>query len=83
MAGRLLDKTTLREEDVGEYTGETKAIRKVTLATYQILTHRPGRRGAAGGEDPSAFPHFELLTARPWGLVVYDEVHLLPARSSA
>ncbi len=75
----LLDKTTLREEDVGEYTGETKAIRKVTLATYQILTHRPGGRAAAGDEDPSAFPHFALLTARPWGIVVYDEVHLLPA----
>jgi DNA excision repair protein ERCC-3 len=53
----------------------------VTVATYQILTHRPGRRaGRADAElDPSAFPHFALFTARRWGLVLYDEVHLLPA----
>jgi len=75
----LLDKTTLREEDVGEYTGEAKAIRPVTVATYQILTHRPGRRSGTADTDPASFPHFALLTARPWGLVLYDEVHLLPA----
>jgi len=75
----LLDKTTLRDDDVGEYTGEAKAIRPVTVATYQILTHRPGRRGGTADTDPASFPHFALLTARPWGLVLYDEVHLLPA----
>ena len=67
----LLDKTTLREEDIGEYTGQVKQIRPVTMATYQILTYRK-RKGAA-------FPHFALFNERDWGLIIYDEVHLLPA----
>ncbi|PIE21936.1 MAG: helicase [Planctomycetota bacterium] len=67
----LLDKTTLREDQVGEYTGDLKEIRDVTVATYQILTYRKKR----GGE----FEHFGLFEERDWGLVVYDEVHLLPA----
>lgn len=67
----LLDKTDLDPEDVGEYSGETKQVRPVTIATYQILTYR--RRKS----DP--FAHFELFGAEKWGLVVYDEVHLLPA----
>jgi DNA excision repair protein ERCC-3 len=78
----LLDKTTLRAEDVGEYSGDTKEVRPVTVATYQILTHRPGaRRRAHAAQDlsPADYPHFSLFTARAWGLVVYDEVHLLPA----
>ena len=67
----LLDKTDLPEEAIAEYSGEHKATAPVTLATYQILTYRP---------SPDAeFPHFELFNARPWGLVIYDEVHLLPA----
>ncbi len=80
--GELLDKTTIRPEEIGEYSGDAKEIRPVTVATYQILTHRPGarRRAKAGAElSPSDFPHFSLFGARPWGLVVYDEVHLLPA----
>jgi DNA excision repair protein ERCC-3 len=67
----LLDKTTLREEDIGEYTGQVKQIRSVTMATYQILTYRK-RKG-------SPFPHFAIFNERDWGLIIYDEVHLLPA----
>jgi DNA excision repair protein ERCC-3 len=65
----LLDKTTLTPDQVGEYSGDRKEIRPVTVATYQILTKRQG-----GG-----FPHFEKLGRHAFGLVVYDEVHLLPA----
>jgi DNA excision repair protein ERCC-3 len=67
----ILDKTTLTEDEVKEYTGETKDIGPVTVATYQILTYRPDKT-----ED---FPHFGLFEQRDWGLIVYDEVHLLPA----
>jgi DNA excision repair protein ERCC-3 len=65
----LLARTTLTEEEIGEYSGARKEIRPVTIATYQVLTHK--RKGV--------FPHLELLDARDWGLVLYDEVHLLPA----
>ena len=65
----LLARTTLTEDEVGEYSGERKEIRPVTLATYQIITTRRG----------GLYPHLELLSAEDWGLVVYDEVHLLPA----
>ena len=78
----LLDKTSLRPEDVGEYTGLAKEVRPITVATYQILTHRPGaRRRARNAPElgPADYPHFALFTARRWGLVIYDEVHLLPA----
>jgi DNA excision repair protein ERCC-3 len=67
----LLDKTTLTENDIGEYTGETKTIAPVTLATYQILTYRDSKT--------DEFPHFKLFDQRDWGLILYDEVHLLPA----
>jgi superfamily II DNA or RNA helicase len=72
----LLDKTTLSEDLVGEYSGLQKEIRPVTISTYQILTYH--KRGAAKG-SPEEYPHFELLNARNWGLIIYDEVHLLPA----
>jgi DNA excision repair protein ERCC-3 len=65
----LLKRTSLTEEEIGEYSGARKEIRPVTIATYQVLTTR--RKGA--------YTHLELLDARDWGLVVYDEVHLLPA----
>jgi DNA excision repair protein ERCC-3 len=65
----LLAKTSLREDEIGEYSGERKQIRPVTVATYQILTTRKG----------GLFPHLEVLSAEDWGLIVYDEVHLLPA----
>lgn len=67
----ILDKTSLTEDEVKEYTGETKDIGPVTVATYQIITYRPDKT-----ED---FPHFGLFEQRDWGLIVYDEVHLLPA----
>jgi DNA excision repair protein ERCC-3 len=65
----LLARTSLTEAEVGEYSGERKEIRPVTLATYQILT--PRRR--------DIYTHLELFSAEDWGLVIYDEVHLLPA----
>jgi DNA excision repair protein ERCC-3 len=65
----LLKRTTLTEDEIGEYSGARKEVRPVTIATYQVLTVK--RKGV--------FPHLELLDARDWGLVVYDEVHLLPA----
>lgn len=67
----ILDKTDLREDQIAEYTGESKEIGPVTLATYQILTYRP--------EKSEEFPHFKLFDERDWGLIIYDEVHLLPA----
>ncbi len=114
----ILDKTDLTEKDIAEYSGEVKDIGPVTVATYQILTHRPGKRGEDRGskiedrgskiEDrgskseerersildpqssilnpqsstlapPSEFPHFKVFDQRDWGLIIYDEVHLLPA----
>ncbi|MEU7615672.1 DNA repair helicase XPB [Micromonospora rifamycinica] len=65
----LIARTSLTEEEIGEYSGERKEIRPVTIATYQVLTSRRG----------GAFTHLDLFNARDWGLVVYDEVHLLPA----
>jgi DNA excision repair protein ERCC-3 len=67
----LLDKTDLKPEDIAEYTGDSKSVAPVTIATYQIITWRPDR----GGD----FPHFHLFRERAWGLIIYDEVHLLPA----
>jgi DNA excision repair protein ERCC-3 len=68
----LLDKSTVPASEMGEYTGERKEIRPITISTYQILTHRRSRNGGP-------FTHFGLFAARDWGLIVYDEVHLLPA----
>jgi DNA excision repair protein ERCC-3 len=67
----ILDKSDLAEDQIAEYTGESKDIAPVTLATYQIVTYRPDKK-----ED---FPHFKIFDQRDWGLVIYDEVHLLPA----
>ena len=67
----LLDKTNLTRDQIGEYSGETKEIKPVTIATYQILTWRPEKEGP--------YPHFQLFRERPWGLIIYDEVHMLPA----
>ena len=72
----LLDKTTLTAEDIGEYSGLTKEIKPVTISTYQILTYR---RKGAGLKETDDFEHFALFNARNWGLIIYDEVHLLPA----
>ncbi|AEF39273.1 DNA repair helicase XPB [Hoyosella subflava] len=65
----LLARTSLKEEEIGEYSGEKKEIRPVTIATYQVITRR------TKGE----YKHLELFDSRDWGLVIYDEVHLLPA----
>ncbi|HET9516975.1 MAG TPA: DNA repair helicase XPB [Actinoplanes sp.] len=65
----LIARTSLTEDEVGEYSGERKEIRPVTIATYQVLTARRG----------GVFTHLDLFGARDWGLVIYDEVHLLPA----
>jgi DNA excision repair protein ERCC-3 len=67
----LVDKTSLTKDLIGEYSGLQKDIRPVTVSTYQILTYR--KRGS------EEFPHFGLFSARNWGLIIYDEVHLLPA----
>ena len=74
----LLDKTSLTEEMIGEYSGLRKEVRPVTITTYQIMTYRPRRkRGSLPPEQE--FPHFALFDKRDWGLIIYDEVHLLPA----
>ena len=65
----LLAHTSLRDDEIGEYSGERKEIRPVTLATYQIVITKRGR----------LLPHMDTLSAEDWGLIVYDEVHLLPA----
>ena len=67
----IIDKTDISPEMVGEYTGERKDICPITVSTYQILTYRRSEQ-----ED---FPHFALFTSFDWGLIIYDEVHLLPA----
>jgi DNA excision repair protein ERCC-3 len=65
----LLEKTSLTEEDIAEYSGSSKNLGPVTIATYQILTTK----------RKNEFTHLALLNARDWGLIIYDEVHLLPA----
>ncbi len=67
----ILDKTDLTDDMVATYTGDAKEIAPVTVATYQIVTYRPKKDGE--------FPHFALFNSRDWGLIIYDEVHLLPA----
>lgn len=67
----ILEKTTVPEEDIGEYSGDKKEIKPITIATYNILTHRKKK----GGD----FTHFHLFSANNWGFIIYDEVHLLPA----
>ena len=67
----ILDKTELREDQVGEYTGDEKSVCPITITTYQMLTWRRSRTGD--------FEHFRLFSRENWGLVIYDEVHLLPA----
>jgi DNA excision repair protein ERCC-3 len=104
----ILDKTDLTADSVKEYTGDVKEIGDVTVATYQILTYRPGRKrkgkksdtdddtaieidsidpeiedepaaARRGPGSPEEYPHFQVFEQRDWGLIIYDEVHLLPA----
>ncbi len=65
----LLARTTLTEDEIGEYSGAKKEVRPVTIATYQVMTTK--RQGL--------YPHLEVFDSRDWGLIIYDEVHLLPA----
>lgn len=67
----LLDKTDIQEADIGEYSGEIKEIRPITITTYQILTQRKDKQ--------SPFAHFSIFKQRNWGFIIYDEVHTLPA----
>ena len=67
----FLDKTTILPEQIGEYSGDCKEIRPITVATYQILSYRK--------DKTSVFEHLSLFNERNWGLIIYDEVHLLPA----
>jgi DNA excision repair protein ERCC-3 len=67
----IIDKTGLTPDQVGEYDGTAKEIRPVTVATYQILIYRRQRDGR--------FPHMDVFRRENWGLVIYDEVHVLPA----
>ena len=65
----LVARTSLTEDEIGEYSGEKKEIRPITIATYQVVTRK----------TKGVYRHLELFDSRDWGLVVYDEVHLLPA----
>ena len=67
----ILDKTNISSDDIGEYSGSVKQIRPITIASYQIVTYRRNRE--------SKFKHFSIFNERDWGLIIYDEVHLLPA----
>jgi DNA excision repair protein ERCC-3 len=67
----IIERTNLTEEQVGEYNGARKRVGPVTIATYQILTHRRTKQ--------DVFTHMQLFGERDWGLLIYDEVHLLPA----
>ena len=67
----ILDKTNIKEEDIGIYSSAEKVIKPITIATYQILTWREN--------TVSDFVHFKIFKERNWGLIIYDEVHLLPA----
>ncbi len=88
----LLDKTSLDSSEIGEYSGDLKEVKPVTIATYQILTYHKRKKKADeadlfddfGDGEPEPltledFPHFQIFRERDWGLIVYDEVHLLPA----
>jgi len=65
----LLRRTDLNEDDIGEYSGSKKEIRPVTIATYQVMTTK----------KQGVYAHLDLFDAIDWGLIIYDEVHLLPA----
>ena len=67
----LLNKTLLTEDMIGEYSGDKKEIKPITIATYNILTYRKNKK--------ESFLHFDLFNSKNWGLIIYDEVHLLPA----
>lgn len=67
----LIDKTDIDPDNIGEYSGQVKEIKPITIASYQILTKRKNK--------VSKFIHFDIFEKEKWGLIIYDEVHLLPA----
>jgi DNA excision repair protein ERCC-3 len=67
----LIDKTHVPRDSLGEYSGQMKQIRPITISTYQTMTYRPRKT--------ASFPHLAIFSERDWGLIIYDEVHLLPA----
>ncbi len=67
----LVSKSMIPEDMIGEYSGDKKEIKPVTIATYNILTYRKNKK--------EGFVHFDLFSSKNWGLIIYDEVHLLPA----
>ena len=78
----ILNRTDLGADSIAEYSGEEKSLAPVTIATYQVMTYRKGGRKdrkADEEEDMANFPHLALFNAQNWGLIIYDEVHLLPA----
>ncbi len=77
----ILDKTTITPEQIGEYSGQSKDIRPITVATYQVLTYHPRKLRTPGPHKTlrDEFPHFAIFDQLDWGLIIYDEVHLLPA----
>ena len=75
----IRDKTDVPPEMVAEYTGDRKEIAPITVSTYQILTYRRPGNENKNGIDINDYPHFSLFTSYDWGLIIYDEVHLLPA----
>jgi DNA excision repair protein ERCC-3 len=75
----IIDKTDIAPEMVAEYTGDRKEIAPITVSTYQILTYRRAGSTNKNGIDEEDYPHFSLFTSYDWGLIIYDEVHLLPA----
>lgn len=77
----ILDKTALTADQVGEYTGQAKQIRPVTIASYQVFTYHPRKlkKDGAVRNLRDEFPHFAIFDQLDWGLIIYDEVHLLPA----
>ncbi len=70
----ILDKTDVTDERIGEFSGEKKEIRDITICTYQVLTH-----SKTNEKEEKEWPNFELFRKNDWGLVIYDEVHMLPA----
>ena len=75
----IISKTTLTEDQVKEYSGDLKEIGPVTVATYQILTQRKRKKGETEEDEGKELANFPLFSAHRWGLMIYDEVHLLPA----
>ncbi|MBI2941479.1 MAG: helicase-associated domain-containing protein, partial [Chloroflexi bacterium] len=73
--GELIDKTHTSPDLIGEYTGDLKEIRPITVTTYQIVTYRPGRRKVSKETfELGDYPHLSLFTGHDWGLIIYDEV---------